>query len=102
MSYCHIRLKKILSDKNVVKYQILSPDFNEDFEWEYFGILELDTDRRSYRHYDNELWIRNMIYPIDLGEVPVDKRKELTKGRYKDYSSFSWTQKVFDFILTFS
>jgi hypothetical protein len=98
MSYSHIKLKKIYEDTKLVKYQIASMDFNTDHVWQKFGVIEIDKISGTYTHKDNELWEWNKIYPIDFEEVPIEKRRELAKGKYKDYGSGRWTMNVFNFI----
>lgn len=98
MSRSHIKLKKLSQDENTVKYEISSFDFNSKFEWENFGIVEIDLKSGSYIHKENYLWEKNKIYPIDFYELPIEERKLLIAAKFKEYHCGQYSLDVLNFI----
>lgn len=98
MSYCHIKVKKIKQDLNKIEYKIISPDFNDKFEWEEFGILEIDLEKKIYIHKDNFLWEKNKIYPINFFDLTVNQRRDLAEKEYKTHSGGKWAMTLFEFV----
>ena len=85
MSYRHIKLKRVKADNNLMEYEILSPDFNDQMQWEDFGILELNINDGSFIHRNNELWLKNKIYPINLFALIESEREKIIKEKYVGY-----------------
>jgi|WetSurMetagenome_2_1015567.scaffolds.fasta_scaffold968191_1 hypothetical protein len=99
MSFCHIKLKKTDETDEYVRYRIYSFDFNKEHKWEQFGIIQIEKKAGTYKHLDSQLWEKNKIYPIELFETPVEKRRELAYGKYKESASGQWAMNVFNFII---
>jgi len=99
MSYRHITLTKVASSKSeIIRYEITSPDFNDEFQQEHFGIIEIDTREKEFTHYPSVNWIKNRIYPIDLFKLSPKKRAILSQGKYSGYASGAWPLAIFEFI----
>ena len=98
MSYSHINMRKLYEDDGLVGYEVASFDFNKERHCETFGIIEINKINGTYTHKDNALWEKNKIYPVNLFEVPADKRPDLLYGKYEDYGSVTWAINVFNFI----
>jgi hypothetical protein len=98
MSFSHIKLKKVAENEENVRYAVFSFDFNKEHKWEQFGVIQIEKVSGMFKHLDNQLWEKNKIYPIDLFEVPLEKRRELAYGKYKEYASGRWSMNVFNFI----
>jgi hypothetical protein len=98
MSFSHIKLKKTDENEEYVRYRIYSFDFNKEHKWEQFGIIQIEKKSSSFKHLDNQLWEKNKIYPIDLFEIPVEKRREIVQTKYTKYASGRWAMNVYDFI----
>lgn len=100
MSLLHITLEKTVENDQFVKYNILCPDFNDSLEMEYLGFIEIDKKIKTFSHKDNELWLKNKIYPINLFKLSVDERKKIIEKNYKGYGGGMWGFQIFDFIKT--
>ena len=98
MSYCHIKLNKTFNNDNTVRYSIYSMDFNNKHLWEEFGIIEIDKKTGKFVHTSKDNWEKNKIYPIELLDLPKEKRELDVKTRYQDYGSGSWALKIFNYI----
>jgi hypothetical protein len=98
MSFCHIKLKKTAETEEYVRYRIYCVDFNKEHKWEQFGIIQIEKITGTYKHLDNQYWEKNKTYPIYLFEIPVEKRRQLAYGKYKEYASGQWAMNVFNFI----
>jgi hypothetical protein len=98
MSHSHIKLTKLFQDDKTVKYEISSFDFSDKFEWEKFGIIEIDKNSGSYIHKDNYLWEKYKIYPITFFESPIEERKLLAETKFKGYFSGLFAFEVLNFV----
>jgi hypothetical protein len=98
MSILHIKIEMINRNNNFVEYKIISPDFNNEFKDENFGIIVINLLENTYIHKENELWIKNKIYPLSLFELEADEREEIIKEKYSAYGSGIWAMKIFNYI----
>lgn len=80
-----------------MEYKILSPDFNDQMQWEDFGILELNINDGSFIHRNNELWLKNKIYPINLFALIENEREKIIKEKYVGYGSLMWAMSIHNF-----
>jgi hypothetical protein len=100
MSRSHTCLTKLFQDDNIVQYEISSPDFSDQNEGIYFGIIEINLKSGTYIHKDNFLWEKNKIFPITFFETPLEERKLLAATKFKGYYSGQYALDVFNFIKT--
>lgn len=99
MSYRHIKLEKITSDNpDTILYEITSPDFNDKFIWESFGIIEINKLKKEFTHHSSDNWNKNKIYPLDLFMLPKDIRDKAIQEKYSDYAGASWSKAIVDYI----
>jgi hypothetical protein len=94
----HIKLRKVFQDESIVRYEITTPDFSDQFEGVKFGIIEIDLKSGAYIHKDNSLWEKNKILPIAFYETPVEERKILYATKFKGYFSGMYALSIYDFI----
>lgn len=98
MSYRHINLEKIKSNDNCIRYRMYCPDFNDSSQLEDFGVIEIDKEKRTFIHKNNELWVKNKIYPIELFKLSPQEREKEIISNFNEYGSASWPMSVFNFI----
>jgi len=98
MSHLHIHLTKLLQDEKIVQYKITTPDFSDQNEGVYFGIIEINLKSGTFIHKENALWEKNKIYPIYLLGLPPEELKLLSKTKFKEYFSGMYARDVYNFI----
>ena len=98
MSIVHIKIEKIKEDSIFVEYKILCSDFNSFSQTEDFGIIKINKHKKTFLHKNNDLWVKNKIYPIKLFELPPQKRKVEVDLHYKNYANGMWAITLFQFI----
>jgi hypothetical protein len=98
MSYRHIKLRRIAIEQlEIIRYEIESPDFNDEGKSESLGLIEIDIKKNEFVHHASEVWKTNKIYPLKLFMMPLELETK-AKEKYQDCTSAAWSMAIVDFI----
>ena len=56
MTFCHLQLRKVSENGNLITYEVISPDFNDRFKNEKMADMILDIKEKTYDFIPGKKW----------------------------------------------
>lgn len=94
MSRVHLEYELIKETSDIMEYSVMSPDFNEKFEFEKVGILIIDKISGTYTFDPQNKWSEENVMPPYVYALPEEERIKLVNTRYANARFGAWTARI--------
>lgn len=101
MSICHIQLRKINEQGNLVYYSANSPDFSPGSKDEVMAIVIVDKELKTYDFFPSQKWVDQKTIPPIFYSNSEEQQSKLLQEKYKGFGNGLWTEKIHRWISNF-
>lgn len=94
MSFAHIQLRKLKEVQGEVSYVVLSPDFNDDHEWQQVAQLVVSRTHNTHTFIPCGAWASEKVVPPSVYGLSEPEMRKALASEFAGFGYGAWTGRI--------
>lgn len=94
MSFAHIKLEKISANDQEATYAALTPDFNEQKNWEIVANIVMNNLTKEFEFHAVNYWSDKKVVPPHVYLLDSTTMQQKLDGEFLDHHFGAWTGRI--------